>query len=194
MKNALTIRGALHSLEGCRKLAGDNIPGRPVPKRPRPGRGDGNPPTLYNSNQIQTDSGRKISVFICPPRRSFAKTGAHLWLPFSAPDATATSLPKAIEGYPSLLKGKIKNPFLCVPASHSTELTESAESSFGSVHFVQSVKNRFPFPLPRVASALPVFPLQQRNHQPPTNPMPAFASHCQLPTRWGGPASHDHDR
>jgi hypothetical protein len=47
-----------------------NIPGRPVPKRLRPGRGDGIPPTLYNSNRFQTNSGRKISVFICLPRRS----------------------------------------------------------------------------------------------------------------------------
>jgi hypothetical protein len=48
--------------------------------------------------------------------------------------------------------------------SHSTELTESAESSFGPVHFVHSVKNggfRFPlsaFRFTRVCQPLPATP------------------------------------
>ena len=108
MKNALTIRGALHSLEGCQKLAGITSSVAPSPNAFAPAGATETHPRSTIQIKFKPIQAEK---YLCSSARraealrrraclaeALAKAGAHLWLPFSAPDATATSLPKAIEG------------------------------------------------------------------------------------------------
>jgi hypothetical protein len=100
-----------------------------------------NAPTIWGGGRRRHHTRvSRACVLACLNLFGNPRTGGDACLAFPC----VPRLLQPFEAFYNLLKGKIKESFIrCT--SHSTELTESAESSWGSVHFVHSVKKSLPF-------------------------------------------------